>query len=207
MGPSGLESVPLPVGNVPIPSLYQADLDGNGLSESLLITDNRLSILSGGKIVWQSPSNWQIAQAAIGDLNQDGKPEVSLLVWRPSHPWPVDQWLPYGGRIANFHNAEGLSCHIILIGWCRNAYRELWAGSAMADPITSFFPLDIDGNGTQELVVLESRYKDERNAPARKLKVWEWNGFGFSVVSSMDGIFYHIIPVRAVDDRVLILLP
>jgi hypothetical protein len=207
LGPAGLIPATIPTGTAPVPPITQADLDDNGTPEILVMNDGRLSIYSGGETVWQSLQAWQIVQAAISDLNRDGKPEVTLLLWRPFHPWPADQWLPNGGRIANYHNAEGQSCHIILIGWTRAGYHELWAGSAMADPITSFAAADLDGNNTQELVALEGRYTDPKSAPAHTLKVWEWNGFGFTVVSSMDGTFPNMTLVQANNNRILILVP
>lgn len=205
--PDDLIPASIPAGNAPVTPVTQADLDGNGTPETLVLTGGRLFIFSGGETVWQSPQVWQIVQAAISDLNRDGKPEITLLLWRPFRPWPADQWLPNGGRIAEFHNAEGQSCHIILIGWTRGGYHELWAGSAMADPITSFAAADLDGNHAQELVALEGRYTDPKSAPARMLKVWEWNGFGFTVVSSIDGAFSKMTLVEANDGRILILVP
>ncbi len=207
LGSDGLTSVSITAGIEPIPSDQEADLDGNGIQETLALSDERLTILSEGRIAWQSPAEWQVVQAAIVDLNQDGYPEVSLLLWRPFRAWPVDQWLPYGGRIAGFHNMEGQSCHFILIGWSGKSYQELWAGSAMADPITAFTAADLDGDGKQELVALEGRYSDPGSAPARTLKVWKWNGFGFSVVSSMDGVFSKMTLVQANDGQILILVP
>ena len=213
--PGGLFPTFIPTGTATIFPLTQVDLDGNGTPEILSLNGNRLSILSGGETVWKSPEAWQIVQAAFSDLNRDGKSEVALLLWRPFHPWPVDRWLPNGGRIAEFHNTEGQSCHIILIGWTRGGIHELWAGSAMADPITSFAVADLNGDNLQELVALEGRYTDpmprpeapSRSAPARTLKVWEWNGFGFTVVSSIDGTFSKMILVMAKYGHILILVP
>ena len=207
LGPTGLIPASLPAGTATVTPLTQADLDGSGPLETLSLIRDRLTIFSGSETVWQSPEAWQIVQAAISDLNRDGKPEVTLLLWRPFRPWPVDQWLPNGGRIATFHNAKGQSCHIILIGWTRGGYHEVWAGSPMADPIKSFAVADLIGNNAQDLVVLEGRYTDPQSSPARTLKVWEWNGFGFTDVSSLDGAFSTMTLVQANNGHILILVP
>jgi hypothetical protein len=77
----------------------------------------------------------------------------------------------------------------------------------MADPITSFAVADLNGNNAQELVALEGRYTDRMSSPARTLKVWKWNGFGFTVVSSMDGVFSNMVLVQANNSHILILVP
>ncbi|MGB8981283.1 MAG: hypothetical protein WCC12_05365 [Anaerolineales bacterium] len=197
---------------VPIPSTWRtieaeasADLDGDGAQETLTITNSRAIIQTGSEIRWQSPEAWRVGQARITDLNRDGLPEATLLVWRPFKPWPVDAWLPNGGRIENFHDSGGQSCHIILIGWKQAVFRELWAGSAMAEPVNQFMAVDLKGNGRQYLVTLEGKYDDPPSAPARNLKVWEWNGFGFTVVHELEKSFNLMVPARRQDGRVLIL--
>jgi len=188
----GLQSVPLPASFESLETPAQADLNGDGLPETLRLADSRLAILSGMQAVWQSPESWRVAQAAFTDLNRDGTPEVTLLVWRPFRPWPVDAWLPHGGRISEFHDAEGQSCHLILIGWKRGIYRELWAGSALAEPLRTFAAADLDADSKEELAALEAAYDDPPSGAASRLKVWEWNGFGFSAVSSVSGAFRQL---------------
>jgi hypothetical protein len=205
--PAGLALAPLPAGNLSVMPPSGTEFDGDGLPERLQLTGGRLTISSGAGAVWQSPPGWTVLQAQITDLNHDGSPEATLLVWRPFRPWPVDQWLPHGGRIADFHDNEGNSCHIILVGWRGGAYAELWAGSALAEPVKSFEAADLRGDGVQELVTLEGSYTDSRSAPARALKVWEWNGFGFSVVSAIKGKFEKMALVRADSGRILVLVP
>lgn len=184
-----------------------AYLDGDGSPERLTLAQGRAAIWSGSRALWHSPQDWRVREAHVADLNRDGTPEVSLLVWRPFKPWPVDAWLPHGGRIEGFHDADGLSCHIILIGWKQGAYRELWAGSALADPVKSFTAADLLGDGRQYLVTLEGDYDDPASAPARRLKVWEWNGFGFSVVHELDDSFTLISTTQAENSQELILSP
>jgi hypothetical protein len=207
LGPAGLAPASIASGVLSVAPVAQADFDGNWTPEKLSVRDGRAIISSSGKAVWQSPETWRVVQAEITDLNRDGAPEATLLVWRPFRPWPVDQWLPHGGRIGDFHDAEGNSCHIILIGWQDGRYREMWAGSALAEPVRSLAVADLNGDNIQELVTLEGRYADSRSAPARTLKVWEWNGFGFTVVSTIEGSFDKMTLVQANAGRILILVP
>jgi hypothetical protein len=204
---AGFTPTSLPAGAVPIRPINQADLNQDGTTENLSLAHARLTIFSSGRSVWQSPPGWEVIQAEITDLNQDGAAEATLLVWRPFRPWPVDQWLPYGGRIDHFQDGEGNSCSIILIGWRGNGYGELWAGSALAEPIKSFAAADLNGDNTQELVTLEGRYADSRLAPGRGLKAWEWNGFGFTSVSSMKGTFDKFVVAQNNAGRLVILVP
>jgi len=201
----GLQAVP-PMPSTPITPPLSADLNRDGQPEHLSLTDGSLSILSGDETVWQSPSAWQVNQAAFTDLNRDGTPEAALLVWREFAPWPIDQWLPYGGRIAEFHNPENQSCHLILVGWAQGKYRDLWAGSALAEPVLEFAAVDLDGDGVQELLTLDGSYNDPHASPARTFMVWEWNGFGFTAVDSIPGKFIHMQPVRSPDGRVQVYL-
>jgi hypothetical protein len=204
---ASLTRVPLPAGTSVVYPATSADMDGNGMLETFRLVDDQAAILSEGQIAWQSPAAWIVIQAAFANLNHDDLPELVLLVWRPFNPWPVDRWLPHGGRIADFQDGNGDSCHIILIGWNGRDYDELWAGSALANPITSLAAADLNEDTTQELVTLESSYQKGRSSPARILKVWEWNGFGFSAVSSIDGVFEKMAIVRDDDGRTLILIP
>jgi len=205
--PQGLRPVPLPASFEFLEIPAQADLNGDGHPETLRLADGHLAILSGTQTAWQSPESWRVAQAAFSDLNRDSVTEVTLLVWRPFRPWPVDAWLPHGGRISEFHDADGQSCHLILIGWKQGIYRELWAGSALAEPLRALAAADLDADGKEELAALEAAYDDPPSGAASWLKVWEWNGFGFSAVYGLEGRFRQMQIVRGADGRILILSP
>jgi hypothetical protein len=204
---SGLEYVTVPLQTAPLVDMISADFKGDGTPETVNIDQEAAAILLDGKPVWQSPSSWQVKQGQITDLNHDDLPELTLLVWRPFRPWPVDRWLPNGGRIADFQTGDGQSCHIIMIGWMPDGYREVWAGSAMADPVNSFTVADFNGDGHQELVTLEGSYAAPPAQVSHLLKVWEWNGFGFTVVSEMKGMFSKMAFIKAADGRILLFVP
>jgi len=204
---SRLTAVPVPTDALPIKLVEQTDFDRDGRPETIVLFSGHASIQTGAKIRWQSPETWKVRQAIIADLNRDNLPELVLLVWRPFRPWPVDAWLPSAGRIQSFHNQAGLSCHIILIGWYQNSFRERWAGSALAEPVKALASADLAGSGKQFLVTLETSYEDSIFAPARSLKVWEWNGFGFSIVTKTDGNFSQLVIAHAENDPALIMVP
>jgi len=144
-------------------------------------------------------------QADITDLNRDGKPEITMLIWRPFTPWPIDRYLPHKGRIQSFQNAKGQSCHLILIGWQGAKYRELWAGSALVSHLRTFAAGDIDADGLQELVVLESDYNDLVVEPVHILSVWELNGFGFTRFAGVEGSFHRLAILTSAEDQSYIL--
>jgi hypothetical protein len=139
------------------------------------------------------PASWHVLMVLHADLTRDGERECALLVWRPWQDWPIMRWSDTPSPIAANRDAQGDSAHIILIeptadsrpqtadGQQRFTYRELWAGSALAVPITQIAAGDVDGDGWKELVVLEGDYATGRFGPARHVAVWRWNGFGFTL--------------------------
>lgn len=157
------------------------DLDIDDGMECLELSEETLQITDcDSAILWKSPPDWRVTEAQSGDLNRDGMDEAILLVWRPFKPWPVDHFLPYGGRIKDFHDSHGESCQIILIGWQRGDWRELWAGSALARPVEQLAVADLDDDGWQELVALENDYDSTQSGG--QLTVWRWIGFSFSLI-------------------------
>jgi hypothetical protein len=139
------------------------------------------------------PSTWHVLNALQTDLTHDGAPECVLLVWRPWQDWPIMQWSDSRSPIAANRDARGDSAHIILVESTADrralgpdeqqppGYRELWAGSALALPITRIAAGDVDGDGREELVALEGDYSSGRYGAACHVAVWRWNGFGFTL--------------------------
>jgi hypothetical protein len=175
----------------PVPPALTGDLEGDGAQERLALASGILAVIKGDRVEWRSPADWQVDQAAITDLDRDRKPEVALLVWRKFAPWPIDRYIPVPGRIAAFHDAQNRSCHLILLGWRNGAMREIWAGSALAEPVRWFQAVAGDQAGNEILITLDSRYTSAPADPARTLSAWGWNGFGFSLLSRQTGSFFQ----------------
>jgi hypothetical protein len=155
---------------------------------------------------WDSPAAWQVQQAMWTDLNHDGDPEATLLVRRPFEPWPVDRILRHGGRIQSHQDSEGMSSHIIMIGWKKDHWGEVWAGSALARPVRQFEIADLNQDGRQELVVLEGNYEKGASAPADSLAVWKWDGFGFELISRVEKPATHLMILKTNNLNEIILL-
>lgn len=179
------------VGTAP-PKALASDMNHDGVFEEIQLTAGRVELRQGTAILWASPDGWQVQSASLGDLNRDGQIELVLLVWRPWQPWPVDRVMPYGGRIAGFQNADGMSCHLILIGWKGKVFGERWAGSALADPLNQIAVADLDGDGQLELAALEGSYAEAPDRASNSLTIWAWNGFGFTLIDRQPGSFHHL---------------
>lgn len=155
------------------------DLTGDGFAETWGLSEGRLSVRGENNLSWASPETWNVQKALATDLDRNGDPELTLLVWRPFADWMVDAFLPHGGRISGFHDARNRSCHLILIGWSRGDFREIWAGSPMVQPALDIYPADWDGDGLDEVLVIEGEYELGKQPVSAAL--WAWNGFGFSL--------------------------
>ncbi len=182
------------------------DLNADDIQEKVILEQGTVRVLQEGFLLWSSPPDWEVTQARIADLNRDDQLEIALLLWREFAPWPIDAWLVYPGRIKEFHDQVDRSCHVILIGWRAQNFVELWAGSALSEPLLAFEAVDLNDDGNQELIALEARYNGPSNK-AQAVSVWEWNGFGFTLLSrGPEGVFRAIHTVRSVDGTPLFLI-
>jgi hypothetical protein len=137
------------------------------------------------------PADWNVGAAALADITGDGALECALLVWRPWRDWPIQRWHSARSPIAEFRDAAGDSCHVILLDPATG--REIWAGSALPAPFTALAAGDIDGDGQAELVVLEGDYAAGRRGVAGHVDIWRWAGFGFRLQHrSPPGIFHQL---------------
>jgi hypothetical protein len=125
-----------------------------------------------------------------------------LLVWRPWRDWPIQEWSSAPSPIAGFHDASGDSCHLILLD--PDGGREIWAGSALPVPLLALAVGDVDGDGRTEVVTLEGDYAAGRGAPATRVDVWRWNGFGFTLEwRSPPGAFHQFRLTDVDNDGIL----
>jgi hypothetical protein len=148
------------------------------------------------------PPAWDVRNAVYTDLTGDGVPEYALLVWRPWRDWPFMEWSDSPSLIADCRDAQGDSCHIILIDPCpednatdsplnAQSYREIWAGSPLRVPLIKTATGDVDGDEETEMIAIEGDYSTGRDGPGTRVAVWQWNGFGFTMQWRSEPIHCH----------------
>jgi poly-gamma-glutamate capsule biosynthesis protein CapA/YwtB (metallophosphatase superfamily) len=136
----------------------EIDLTGDGVPERVRRAGERVTVYQDGVVVWQSPPAWRVVDLALGDPNDDGRGELLLALWKP--------------------DAAGVArSHPFVVGYRGGIYRALWGGSAVSEPIHEVELGDVDGDGVQELVVLE----EWGDGSERAVAVWRWHGWGFSL--------------------------
>jgi len=135
------------------------DLTGDGVEEQVRRVGEQVIVYRDGGEAWRGLPEWRVLDLALGDPNDDGRGELLLALSKP--------------------DAEGVPTnHPFIVGYREGAYRILWGGSAVVDPIHEVELGDVDGDGVQELIVLEAH----GDGLDRTVTVWRWHGWGFSLL-------------------------
>ncbi len=139
------------------------DLTGDGEPEIVQLEGHEIRVLQNGAEIWRSDPEWQVVDVALGDPNDDGRYEILAALWKPN-------------------NAGERLNHPYIIAHRGGTLKLIWGGSAVTYPIHELLLTDADGDGIQELCVLESAHPgDGGDASARTLSVWDWHGWGFNL--------------------------
>lgn len=146
------------------------DLDGDGTAEKYILRDGTLTIELDSRIIWQTPRDWWVDYFFFGDANNNGAPELNLLVWKagsfgPQKPFWVEEDDP------------GVKNHFFIFKLEEDSIKPVWQSSNLDRPNYRAALIDLNGDGENELVALEGCYNDPNK---RKITLWKWNGWGFS---------------------------
>jgi hypothetical protein len=164
-------------------STGESDLDGDGKPEQVSLQSGQVHIAGNGLPAWASPPEWQVSDLVLGDVNNDGRQEVLLALRKPD-------------------SSGVLLSHPFVLGYREAEWRLLWGGSAVSDPIQEVALGDVDGDGLQELVVLEARH----DGSGQSISVWRWHGWGFSQIWRSEAGNYRNLRLGNGSDRMLIIV-
>jgi hypothetical protein len=180
--------------------------DRVALDEETTITlaDGSLTVMHQGQEVWRSDPAWNVRQLLLADVNNDSKQEVAFVLWKPYHPEPSIIYDTF--NFPSLWEEGSLRNHLFLYGWRDSAWQHVWCSSPVAEPIVELAAGDVDGDGSNELVVLEGSYETP-DAPVRQVSTWQWNGWGFTIQwRGPRGVWDHLLLQDVTDDGVLDIL-
>ena len=199
-------------GPVSIDPLIEVAAQGATLQDTAFLDEQTTIVLGEGTLtvvhqrheVWGSDPSWDVRQLLVADVNNDGQQEAAFVLWKPFRLEPAIIYDTFG--FPSLWEEGSLRNHLFIYGWREAAWQHLWCSSPVADPIIEVAAPDIDGDGANELVVLEGSY-DAPDAAARHVTVWQWNGWGFTLQwRSPRGVWEHLMLQDVTDDGVLDIL-
>ena len=146
------------------------DLDGDGTPETFTLREGRLTVEAAPGIIWESPQDWWVEYFFLGDANNNGSPELNLIVWKegsfgPQKPFWVEEEEP------------GVKNHFFVFKLEKGAIKPVWQSSSLDRPNYRAALVDHHGDGQNELMALEGCYNDPS---LQNVTLWTWNGWGFS---------------------------
>lgn len=142
-------------------TVIEGDLDGDGRRERVVLDvrrDPSLSVWRADRRLWQGVRRaWKPWKAALGDVDGDGKRDIAVGLFKSTRFFP-----------------DPHSC-LFIYQFNGRRVAPKWLGSNLSKPFTDFLFADLDGDGSDNLIALET-LRDGR----RCITVYSWNGFGFT---------------------------
>lgn len=143
-------------------STYE-DLDSDGEDEWIILTKKiigrygkELIIYKGDEEIYRSNiSDLKPWKVIGGDIDGDNIPEISIGVYTKTYYHPVMAKRPF---IYNYYNGT---------------MQPKWRGSRLSKPLIDYIFFDLDGDGTDEIISIET---DEDGGNI--INSYKWNGFG-----------------------------
>jgi hypothetical protein len=199
-------------GPVSIDPLVEVAAQGATLQDTTFLDEQTTIVLEEGTLtvvhqdqeIWSSDPSWDVRQLLVADVNNDHTQEVAFVLWKPFRLEPALIYETFG--FPSLWEEGSLRNHLFVYGWRDAAWQHLWCSSPVADPIAELAVGDVDGDGSNELVVLEGSYETP-DAPAAHVSVWSWNGWGFTLQwRGPGGVWHHLMLQDVTHDGILDIL-
>ena len=153
-------------------TVAEGDLDGDGTQEKAVLENGRVYFYHDGEVVWESEAEWQAENVVMADVDNDGVMEMVVSLWK---------WGKYGPNLPFWleENEDDWGNHLFLYEWDGEEVKLAWGASTIDAPIREMAVADVDGDGKNELVVLEGDYEEAADELAQYVTTWKWSGWSF----------------------------
>ncbi len=163
----------------------KGDINENGITEEYELNNSVLTVKEGSKLLWKSPEGYHIDSFALGDVDNDGKVNLVISLWKKGS---------FGGVQPFWHKGQNndYKNHLFVYKLEGETLKSVWCSSNLDKPILSFTIQDVDGDRENELVVEEGQYKKigkekytlNHDGPVQTT-VWKWDKWGFYLADSL----------------------
>ncbi|WP_312647305.1 hypothetical protein [Aminipila sp.] len=163
----------------------KGDINENGITEEYELNNSALTVKEGSKLLWKSPEGYHIDSFALGDVDNDGKVNLVISLWKKGSFGDVQPFW-HKGQNNDYKN------HLFVYKLEGETLKSVWCSSNLDKPILSFTIQDVDGDRENELVVEEGLYKKigkekytlNHDGPVQTT-VWKWDKWGFYLADSL----------------------
>lgn len=154
-----------------IKKIVKADLSQDNQEEEYRLEKEGLRIFQGEQTIWESPTDWRVDDFVLSDSTGDGIINLNLSVWKPgnfgsSKPFWIEE------------NDMSVKNHFFVFELEGETVKGIWQSSNLEAPNCEFQFGDVDGDGVNELVVIEGDYEDEF-CQGKYVAIWQWQEWGF----------------------------
>lgn len=149
-----------------------ADVNKDGRPERYELREGVVSVYEDKHRIWRTPETWWVDDFALADADGDGSININMSVWKAGS---FGTTKPFWVR----ENDLSIKNHFFVFGFREGSVRPVWQSSNLDAPNREFLFDDVDGDGRQELVVVEGEYADKDRSSGKHVAVWRWDEWGF----------------------------
>lgn len=150
------------------------DIDGSQGPEHYILSQGRLAVEIGHKVIWRSPVQWKVTSFELADATNDGTKDLLMVVWKHGSFGPYRPFW-FKGEDREWSN------HLFVYNLINDKVKATWCSSALDRPIEHLTVKDINRDSRNELLVSEKLpwWKSLPGQNNDDISIWQWKFFGF----------------------------
>jgi len=149
------------------------DFYNNGQELEIELERGEVTILQRSHEIFKSDPSFDVNEFLIGDFDNDGSDDLAVYLWKHGN---YGEALPFWED----ENDNSYKFHLFLYSFVNGEMKSKWNSSNLPYINTKTILADLNGDGKNEIIVLERPYKwGEEGFQGETVAVWEWNEWGF----------------------------